>query len=117
MRDKGISRLSKSNTVPQTKFARRRGPTPEQLRSEDEREFEKAEKKDEKQAEKAARPSVYRPGNREKQEGEVAEGADSTARPSSKGQHTISSLVPSPLKRKSKLTCHARFDEDLLDVL
>jgi hypothetical protein len=48
MSDKRISRLSKSDTLPQTKLARRRGPTPEQLRSEDEREFEKAEKKDEK---------------------------------------------------------------------
>jgi hypothetical protein len=87
-----------NNTVPQTKFSRRRGPTPEQLRSEDEREFEKAERKDEKQAEKAVCLSS---GNREKQEGEVAEGADSTARPSSKGP-PISSLVPSPVKQKSK---------------
>ena len=44
MRDKRISRLSKSDTVPQTKFARRRGPTPEQLRSEDERELNREEK-------------------------------------------------------------------------
>jgi hypothetical protein len=48
----------------------------------------RTEKKDEKQAEKAVGRSVYRLRNREK-EGEVAEGADSTARPSSKGRQTI----------------------------